>query len=45
MEVRLLAFGSVRHEGELRYAENFALYIFDVFFPHVTGGVREHPQG
>jgi len=45
MEVRLVAFGSVRHEGELRYAEDFPLYVFDICLPHVTGGIGEHLQG
>ena len=42
VEVRLVPLGSVCHEGELGYAKDFALYIFDVCLPHVTRGVGEH---
>ena len=44
VEVWLVALGSVCHEGELGYTEDFAMYIFDICLPHVTGGIGEHLQ-
>jgi hypothetical protein len=44
MEVGLVAFGRVRHEGELRYAENFPLYVFDIHLPRIAGGIFEYSQ-
>jgi hypothetical protein len=45
MKVGLFALGGVRHERELGYAQDFALYVFDVCLPHVARGIRERPQG
>ncbi len=39
VEIWFVALGSVCHEGELRYAKDFALYIFDACLPHVPGGI------
>jgi hypothetical protein len=44
VEVWLVALRSVCHEGELGYAKDFALYIFDICLPHVTRGIGEHLQ-
>ena len=44
VEVWFVALGCVCHEGELGYAKDFALYIFDICLPHVTRGIGEHFQ-
>lgn len=42
VEVGLVTLRSVCHEGELGYTQDFSLYLLDVGFPHVAGGMSEN---